>query len=215
MKKSLKKHLLKHPCKEIGSFVNVEIDYDRNIIFRSFPTQSTLVNGNTITVPEEKALVLFKNEVYWLKKLKKKPYTPNLINIFYKKRLIVQEFLGDDLLIKLKQQTFRWSDSLSLQLLNIYKDLYSKNILKRNGSLSNMALKKNNQIVLFDFKWTCKASLKNKSINSFSLGNTCFDDEVYSIKRFLSKASKSMAEDIYNSFEGYFNKYSWGRFTSK
>ena len=197
------KYLFRHFYKEIGSFIQVEIDPTHKLVFRSFIETPTIVNGNKLKLEKSMIKSLFKNELYWLTLLEGRSYIPKLYNVDEKKQLIVQEYLGEDLLIQINENKVKWTSDFSKQLVDIFNDLYGLGILKRNTSLSNMGLRKN-KLIFFDFKWSCYAQLNQPSVNPNSEGATCYDDELYAINKFISKISEEDQNKVLNCYNQYF-----------
>lgn len=143
-------NLYKSPHYGLGTTVEVHIDEENNLVKRLYKENGITCNGT----PTEKTLSDIQNaflyEVYWLEKLDSE-WIPNTIDINYEERIIIQEYTHPDLL-HIKPQLKEKVPDIVEQILEMYKFFKSKNVYKRNGSLSNLTLRKD-QLVAFDFKW--------------------------------------------------------------
>ena len=150
----------------VGTVVDVEIDYNANIIKRSFHEGSVTVNGTQHEYKNDEVTEFFENEIYWLQELKSK-WVPELIDIDYAKKEILQKYYGPCLLDSYKNKKYLiYVPDIKKQIIEMYTFFKEKNVYKRNGSLSNLT-HNNGQLIAFDFKWA-KQRPKGKKMEIFS-----------------------------------------------
>lgn len=142
--------LYKSPHRGLGTIVEVHIDYRNKLIKRLYKENGITVNGTTTQKSSHDIKNAFQNEVYWLEQLDSK-WIPKTIDISYKDRTIIQEYTYTDLLNNKNKLKDTVPDIVD-QIIEMYKFFKFKNVYKRNGSLSNLTLRRN-QLVAFDFKW--------------------------------------------------------------
>lgn len=142
--------LYKTPHYGLGTIVEVHIDKDHNRIKRCYSETSITCNGAITSKSPAEIQDAFMYEIYWLEKLESK-WIPKTIDIDYKTRTIVQEYTHPDLL-HIKPKLKEIVPNIVDQIIDMYEFFKSKNVYKRNGSLSNLTLR-DEQLVAFDFKW--------------------------------------------------------------
>lgn len=193
--------LFKHPNPGVGSRVTVSIDYKKQVVKRQFLVTATLVNGQTLDIPESEQESLFQNEVYWLERLAGTLPIPPVIEVDVNTRTIIQRYFGPDLLIRNTTSEFKWSQNLSEQLVNGYQIMYEMGVCKRNGSLSNLTLDLEGNLIFFDFKWAFSIHKPPPSLNPLAMGKSAIDDEKYSLDNYLKKIDPEVASDISRIFD--------------
>lgn len=188
--------LFQHPCLGLGSVTSVWIDSSNRVVKRVFSTELPIVSGGRTKLTDEEVEACFKNELYWLTKLKDRPYIPKLIDVEESNKTIFQEYCGPDLLI-LKEREGVALKGLSDRFLDIHKDLVKNfGLLKLNHSLSNMALV-GSSIRLFDFKWAVKIECHGVPSKQPMVGcKTALDDEFYSYENFMIKFDPSILDAL-------------------
>lgn len=142
--------LYKSPFTELGTCVEVHIDYDAGIIKRQYKYDAITVNGSITKRTPAEIDKFFNNEIYWLDKLEGE-WIPKTIEIDITNKTIVQEYTRECLLGDLVN-IYQVVPDIEEQIVEMYKFFKKHNIFKCNGSLSNLTLRKN-QLVAFDFKW--------------------------------------------------------------
>jgi RIO-like serine/threonine protein kinase len=172
--------LYKSPFDDLGTCVEVHIDYDMGIIKRQYKYDAITVNGVATKRTSNEIDKFFNNEIYWLSKLESK-WIPKTIEIDIPNKIILQEYTRECLLGDLKN-IYQVVPDIEEQLLEMYKFFKRHNVFKCNGSLSNLTLK-NNQLVAFDFKW---AEYRPNNIEM----------ELKSYDIWLSKVSKNVATKL-------------------
>ena len=132
-----------------------EVRINNNMILRKFSLDSITANGKPSSqhdmLSEGRVRRLFLNELKWLKILDGSSWIPKTIDYDEDEQWIIQEYYGPDLLYH------DWENNkpkLKEQVIQMYEFFKEHNMLKGNGSLSNMTYNPNiDQIVAFDFKW--------------------------------------------------------------
>jgi len=152
----------------------VYIDNDQ--IKRVFKPGAITVSGKPTRFSENEIADFFAKEKYWLKELESE-WIPKTIEIG--DNFIIQEYTGPMLLDSISNLPDIYD-----QVIAMYKFFKSKNVYKRNGSLSNLTLR-NNQLVAFDFKWT-------------TYRPNGYDMELKSYKEWLSKIDPRLTDELIN-----------------
>ena len=142
--------LYKSPFDELGTCVEVHIDYSRGIIKRHFKYDAITVNGTVTKRSPAEIDKFFDNEIYWLSKLESE-WIPKTIDIDIDNKIILQEYTNECLLVY-KSKLNEVVPNIEEQLIEMYRFFKKHNVFKCNGSLSNLTMR-NNQLVAFDFKW--------------------------------------------------------------
>lgn len=128
------------------SLVYVEIDYDNNLIKRTFDEQLPCVSGhvNPNNWSSQQIKNLFNNEIYWLEKLNGSKFLPELISYDIKEQSVTQKFYEHNCLMTNKLP-------LVNEVLDMYMFFKEHSVNKSNGALSNMSYN-GKQLIAFDFK---------------------------------------------------------------
>jgi serine/threonine protein kinase len=187
---------LLHSSPDVGSRVSVFVDTSCHQVKRVFEPNPVLVNGKKARFSARSQEKLFLREIEVLKVFEKQGFVPNLLSVNFEKCSLIQEYFGPDLLIRKSDFGWKWESKHSEQLCEIYDCLYSHGWAKRNGSLSNMTVDRNNNLVLFDFKWSFRLSEKGVSLNPAAAGLRALDDEIFSVGNYLAKADAKLPEKV-------------------
>jgi hypothetical protein len=174
-----------------GTCCEVRLNLKDNLIKRKFSINSITVNGKQSTqhgdLTEERIKNFFLNEVKYLEYLKDTPWIPKTVDYDIDEQWIIQEFYGPDLL------SYQWQDMkpfLKEQTIDMYKFFKSVNMIKCNGSLSNMTLNtKNKQLIAIDFKWADKIIWKEESTKANKISLML---EMRSYWKWLSKIDREL-----------------------
>lgn len=142
--------LYKSPHYGLGTTVEVHIDKDAGLVRRHFKEDAITCSGEKTVKSKYEIQDAFMQEVYWLKELNSE-WIPKTLEIDNTNRIIIQEYTYTDLLY-IKPKLKETVPDIVDQVIEMYKFFKSKNVYKRNGSLSNLTLR-NGQLVAFDFKW--------------------------------------------------------------
>lgn len=164
----------------LGTMVEVYIDYEKHLIQRQFKPNAITCNGEVTKFNPQQISEAFDNEVRWLKVLDSE-WIPKTIDVNYHDKVIVQEYTHPDLL-GFQQQLHSVVPDIEDQIIEMYKFFRSKEVYKRNGSLSNLTVK-NGQLVAFDFKW---AMPRPRGLEM----------EIKSYKEWLSKISSTVPRKL-------------------
>jgi hypothetical protein len=164
----------------LGTMVEVYIDYDARLVRRHYTSSAITVNGNVTTKSETEIAEAFDWEVHWLRELESE-WIPHTVDIDTKNKIITQEYTHPDLL-SIKPRLHDLVPDITEQVVEMYKFFKSKNVLKRNGSLSNLTLR-GDQLVAFDFKWARPAPIG-------------LDMELKSYDAWLSKIDPSLRNSL-------------------
>lgn len=132
----------------LGVIASVYLNEGKNMIKRSYQINGITSSGK----PSEKSLE--RIEIKWLAetehllRFENKPWVPELIDINYNERYIIQKYYGPDLLI----QGYDDIPDIEDQIVEIYQYFKEINVYKLNGSMANMT-KKDGKVIMFDFKY--------------------------------------------------------------
>lgn len=162
----------------LGTLCEVYLNQKESLIKRIFKQGAITVNGSKTRFSEDEIQKFFTNEIFWLRKLEGH-WLPKLIDIDEDSRTIIQEFT-DESLLEYKPYLKHKIPDVVEQIVEMYKFFKSKNVFKRNGSLSNLTLR-NEQVVAFDFKW---ATERPNGI----------DREIYSYDHYLIKVDENLPQ---------------------
>jgi len=174
-----------------GTCCEVRLNLKDNLIKRKFSIDSITVNGKQSTqhkdLTEERIKNFFLNEIKHLEYLRGTVWIPKTVDYNIDEQWIIQEFYGPDLL------SYEWEDMkpfLKEQTIELYKFFKSINMIKCNGSLSNMTLNtKTKQLIAIDFKWADTLVWKQ---NSTKENKTSIMMELRSYWKWLSKIDREL-----------------------
>ena len=150
----------------LGVIASVYLNEGKTMIKRSYQINGITSSGK----PAEKSLEYIENkwlaETEHLLRFENKPWVPELIDINYNERYIIQKYYGPDLLI----QGYDDIPDIEDQVIEIYEYFKEIDVYKLNGSLSNMT-KKDGKVIMFDFKYMKKrrADLTPSAIREIDL----------------------------------------------
>jgi hypothetical protein len=142
--------LYKSPYPGLGTTVEVYIDNANSLIKRQFKHKGVTCSGHVTEKSYQEIQDAFIQEVYWLEQLESE-WIPKTIDIDYDTKTVIQEYTSPDLL-HIKHRLKEVIPDITEQIIEMHKFFKSKNVFKRNGSLSNLTLRKE-QVIAFDFKW--------------------------------------------------------------
>jgi hypothetical protein len=166
--------------KGVGTLCEVLINEQDGLIRRNFNKDSITVSGRKTRFNPQRINLFFDNEVKWLRELESE-WIPKTVEINHNEKYIIQEYYNDDLLCHKKKSKIILPD-LEEQILEMYKFFKSKNVYKRNGSLSNLTWN-DNQLIAFDFKWAMSRPLG-------------LEKEIYSYDNYLSKVNLDLPKKL-------------------
>lgn len=132
----------------LGRIVSVYLNPQKTLIKRVFQPNGITVSGRRTDASEEYVNEKWTIETRNLLSFELKPWVPELVDINFKDRYVIQRYYGPDLLTA----GFEDIPDIEDQLEDIYKYFKNINVYKLNSSLSNMT-KYGSQVILFDFKY--------------------------------------------------------------
>lgn len=174
-----------------GTCCEVRVNLQDGLIKRKFSIDSVTVNGKLSTQHRDlnptRIRNFFLNEIKHLEYLKDTDWIPKTIDYNLDEQWIIQEFYGPDLL------SYNWkenTDFLKEQTIEMYKFFKEKDMIKCNGSLSNMTLNtRRKQLVAIDFKWADSLVWKENSTKENKISLML---ELRSYWKWLSKIDKEL-----------------------
>lgn len=174
-----------------GSGAEVWIDEDAGLCKKIFKPNSISVSGRApIYNTPEMIDQFYHNEVFWSTQLKSnfvvELYEHGKLNNDYG-YYIIQEYVGPDLLICLKNGTlFKKFPDIKDQLEEMFKFFQTFNFYKHNSSLANLT-GCNGKIKAFDFKYASPRSTNGRAIEIYSIENWIAQDVGPNLVEHLSK----------------------------
>lgn len=159
----------------VHTLVHVQIDYSAMLIKRTFNNALPCVSGeiNPRNKTSAEVTQMFTNEVNWLIQLNGSKYIPELISYDFISQTIIQKYYEPSCLLTGKIPSVN-------EVLELYCFFKSNQLLKINGSLSNMSYNAN-QLIAFDFKH----AISNTYISAIEY-------EYYSYDTYLSKIDSTL-----------------------
>lgn len=150
----------------LGKIASVYLNDDKTLIKRSYLPGGITANGNPTKESEEYINKKFENESWALTRFQDLWFMPELVEINYDQKYIVQRYYGSDLLTS----GFNHIKDIEDQVVEIFKYISEQDLYKINGSLSNMT-QNNGQVIMFDFKYLQRKTDKSKKLEEYAIDN--------------------------------------------
>jgi|TARA_Y100000389_G_C17438784_1_gene507246 hypothetical protein len=135
----------------LGKVASVFLNEDKSLVKRYFVPGGITTHGQPTKESPEYVEEKWNNEVKALLDFQNFDWVPDLVEIDYIDRYIIQEYYGPCLLYQ------RWDDipNLHQQIIDIYTYFKEIDVYKLNGSLANTT-RKGDKLIMFDFKFMRK-----------------------------------------------------------